>query len=73
MANPARPGQRVGARKSVRPKKTRRPGKVRRARKEEASSERSAAEGWVAVKHYGETWEFEHYEKESMKASGVYL
>lgn len=25
------------------------------------------------VRHYGESWEFEHYEKENLKASGLFL
>jgi len=26
-----------------------------------------------SVKHYGDSWEYEHYEKESHKANGLFL
>jgi hypothetical protein len=70
MANP---------RKRKHPTKARRPGKakknrnVRRGKKAAPAAARKAPEGCEAVKHYGESWDFEHYEKENLKASGLFL
>jgi membrane protein implicated in regulation of membrane protease activity len=76
MANASRARLSSKSRKTGRagrPRKARRRRKPRKDGKRGGPKERQVAEGWVAVKHYGESWEFEHYEKESMKASGVYL
>jgi len=43
--------------------------KVSRRGSKKASQKRDI----VPVRHYGESWEFEHYEKENLKATGLFL
>ena len=69
MPNPGRPGHvNKGRRKGrrIKPRKSMR-------RKDTAASKKKAPEGSESVRHYGEYWEYEHYEKESLKAQGIFL
>jgi hypothetical protein len=54
-------------------RKPRPPRKARQTKKAASADKKEAPEGVEAVRHYGEAWDFEHYEKESLKAQGLYL
>jgi len=70
MANPRGRRHRYSARGSRKPRK---PRKARRPAKRASGRKKKAPEGCEAVRHYGDAWDFEHYEKESLKAQGLYL
>jgi len=69
MANPRRRKHRFTSRGR---KRARRPRKARPPKKPPAE-EALAPENGVSVRHYGDAWDYEHYEKESLKASGLFL
>ena len=60
------------------PKKARRPGKPRRRRKARTArkpveEKKELPPDCEAVKHYGDAWDYENYEKEELKAKGLFL
>jgi len=69
MANPRRRKHRFVSRGR---KRARRPRKARPSKEALAEKER-APENGEAVRHYGDAWDYEHYEKESLKAKGLFL
>jgi len=56
-------------------KKKRRTQRARKAKASRRAAPKKASllEESEPVKHYGQSWEFEHYDKESLKASGLFL
>lgn len=72
MANPRGRKHRFNARGQKKAKKPRRPRKARPVKKP-AEEKPKVPEGCEAVKHYGDAWDYEHYEKENLKAQGLYL
>jgi hypothetical protein len=54
------------------PKGSRRSPKARPPRKAPAKKKQAEGNG-ESVRHYGDSWDFEHYEKEGLKASGLFL
>jgi len=79
MANPRGRKHRFNARGPKRAGRPRRPRKQRKARRTKKAAKagspekKDAPEGCEAVKHYGDAWDYEHYEKESLKALGLFL
>ncbi|MBM4248608.1 MAG: hypothetical protein FJ149_04100 [Euryarchaeota archaeon] len=69
MAGPRRRRHRFERKGHRKPRKA---GKARRTKK--PSAEKPAApENGESVRHYGDAWDYENYEKESHKASGLFL
>ena len=72
MVNPKGRKHLFNARGLKKAKKPRRPRKARPIKKP-VEKQKQAPEGCEAVRHYGDAWDYEHYEKESLKAQGLYL
>lgn len=75
MANPRRRKHLFRARgpkKAKKPQKPRRPRRARKAKKP-AEEKKELPPDCEAVKHYGDAWDYENYEKEEMKAKGLFL
>jgi hypothetical protein len=72
MAGPRRRRHTFSKKARPKPKK---PQKARRARpaKKPSAAKPASPENCEAVQHYGEAWDYEDYEKELHKASGLFL
>jgi hypothetical protein len=60
-------------RRRQKPRRTPRARKAKSSKKAAATKKAPPPEGAEPVRHYGQSWEFEHYEKESLKAMGLFL
>jgi hypothetical protein len=75
MPNPRARMHRFNAKGRKTPRRlgrARRPRKARSPRKPSADKP-DTPENVEAVRHYGDAWDFENYEKESLKALGLFL
>jgi hypothetical protein len=69
MPNPRRRKHRFtvrGRQKPRKPRKARSPNKA-------PAQEKEPSETVEAVRHYGDAWDYEAYEKEELKAKGLFL
>ena len=75
MAGPRRRRHTFSSKARPKPKKPRKARRARRARpaKKPCAPPAPAPQNGEAVQHYGEAWDYENYEKESHKASGLFL
>lgn len=75
MPNPRKRRHRFNAKG---PKRARRPPRIRRPRKarpvkKPVEEKKESGPECEAVKHYGDAWDYENYEKEELKAKGLFL